>query len=278
VAEPIFGVIDIGSNTVHLLVARVEGSRVVPLVDAAAELYLGRDVADGGSISRARLHATLLKLQEYQATATEAGVTRLHLIATQAIRAARNRDAVCTAIGQATGVPVQVLSPEHEAALAFVGAEAVAPTPGEHVVIDIGGGSVQVGIGAGERLEQSVSLPLGATRLSAEFLPGDPPAGVEEAMLTAYLRREVPQAMARPAGAVTTAIAVGGMARRVPQLLGEPLGVPFPPARLDEALAAVRGQPMAVLAAAGILEQYRARCVLHGKLFLRVLVQVCQVR
>lgn len=271
--EPIWGVIDIGSNTVHLLVARVEGNRVVPLVDASADLYLGRDLQGGGAIGRARLHATLLKLQEYQATATEAGVTRLHLIATQAIRAARNRDAVCAAIAQATGLPVQVLSPEHEATLAFVGAEAVAPSPGGHVVVDIGGGSVQVGVGVGAHLESSNSLPLGATRLVAEFLPDDPPTPAQETALAAHLATIVPPELPARAGGVVQAIATGGMARRIPQLLGEPVGVPFPTARLDGALAAVRGQPAAALAAAYALEPDRARLLLPGMLVLREIVQ-----
>jgi exopolyphosphatase/guanosine-5'-triphosphate,3'-diphosphate pyrophosphatase len=272
VEDPIFGVIDIGSNTVHLLVARAEGSRVVPLVDASADLYLGREVLGGGSISQSKLHATLLKLQEYQATATEAGVTHLHLIATEAIRAARNRDAVCAAITQATGLPVQVLSPQHEAALAFVGADAVAPSPGRHVVVDIGGGSVQVGVGAGADLESSVSLPLGAAHLIAGFLPGDPPSPAEEAALAAHLAEVLPPALPGRDVAVGPAIAVGGMARRIPQLVGEPLGVPFPAARLDDGLAAVRGQPAAVLAGRYGLEPGRARLLLPGMVLLRAVL------
>jgi exopolyphosphatase/guanosine-5'-triphosphate,3'-diphosphate pyrophosphatase len=276
VGDPIFGVIDIGSNTVHLLVARAEGDRVVPLVDASADLYLGREVLGGGGISRPKLHATLLKLQEYQATATEAGVTHLHLIATEAIRAASNRDVVCAAITQATGLPVQVLSPEHEAALAFVGAEAVAPSPERHVVVDIGGGSVQVGVGAGEHLESSSSLPLGTARLISEFLPSDPPAGVEEARLAAYLRRVVPPALPGRDEPIGLAIAVGGMARRIPQLVGEALGVPFPAARLEAGLEAVRGQPAVVLAGRYGLEPERARLLLPGMVLLRTVLTIYQ--
>ena len=275
--DPIFGVIDIGSNTVHLLVARAEGNRVVPLVDATADLYLGREVLDGGGISRPKLHATLLKLQEYQAAATAAGATHLHLIATQAIRAARNREAVCTAIAQATGLPVQVLSPDHEAALAFVGAEAVAPSPGRHVVVDIGGGSVQVGVGAGEHLESSVSLPLGAAHLIAGFLPDDPPAPAKEAALAAHLAEVLLPALPGRDEAVGLVSAVGGMARRIPQLVGERLGVPFPAARLEDGLAAVRGQPAAALAARYELEPERARLLLPGILLLRAVVAGYQV-
>jgi exopolyphosphatase/pppGpp-phosphohydrolase len=63
------------------------------------------------------------------------------------------------------------------------------------------------------------------------------------------------------------------MARRIPQLLGEPVGVPFPTARLDEGLAAVRGQPAAALAAAYAMEPDRARLLLPGMLVLREIVQ-----
>jgi exopolyphosphatase/guanosine-5'-triphosphate,3'-diphosphate pyrophosphatase len=277
VADPIFGVVDIGSNTVHLLVARSDGRAIVPLVDASGSLYLGREVIERGSVGREKLRATLLKLQEYQATATGAGVARLHLIASQAIRAARNRDAVCAAITQATGLPIQVLSPEHEAVLAFVGAAAVYPSPDWHVVVDIGGGSMQAGIGPGETLAGSVSLPLGAARLIGGFLPSDPPTAAEEAALSAYLTDTVPQALPRPDEPVTAAIAVGGMARRIPQLVGEAIGTPFPLGRLDEGLAAVRGQAAATLAAAYLLELEQARLLLPGMLLLREVLRGYQV-
>lgn len=267
--DPIYGVIDLGSNTVHLLVARSDGRTILPLVDASAGLYLGRDVINSGNISREKIQATLLKLQEYQGTAAEAGVSRLHLIATQAIRAAANRDAVCTAITQATGLPIQILSPEQEAALAFVGAEAVVPSPEWHVVVDIGGGSMQVGVGPGEILAQSVSLPLGAARLIAEFLPDDPPTAAQEAALTAHLAATVPPALPHPANRIAGVIAIGGMARRIPQLIGEALGGPFPVARLDAGLAAVRGQASAMLAAIYMMEPERARLLLPGMVLLR---------
>ncbi len=268
-ADPIFGVVDIGSNTVHLLVARSDGHTIVPLVDASTGLYLGREVIGSGEISREKLRATLLKLQEYQATATEAGVHRVHLIATQAIRAARNRNAVCAAITRATGLPIQVLLPDHEAALAFVGAEAVIPSPGWHVVVDIGGGSMQVGVGPGERLESSISLPLGAARLIGEFLPSDPPTPTEEAALTAALATVLPPVLPHPDRVITTAIAIGGMARRVPQVVGERLGVPFPATRLEEGLAAVRNRSAEVLAAFYAMDPERARLLLPGMLVLR---------
>jgi exopolyphosphatase/guanosine-5'-triphosphate,3'-diphosphate pyrophosphatase len=268
VQEPIFGVVDLGSNTVHLLVARSDGQTVTPVVDATAGLRLGGDVDNSGAISAAKLEATLDTLRAYQEAATAEGLRDLHLLATHAIRVATKPEEVLTAIRAATGLTVRILAPEEEAALAFRGASAACPGPGMRAVVDIGGGSMQVAVGTARGMRGSMSLPLGAARVVARFLPGDPPSDAEEAQLVAYLAKQIPPALPR---GVTPAllIGVGGMARRIPQLVGAAPDAILPADGLERALADLRGRTAAEIAFIYGMEPERARLMLAGILILR---------
>jgi exopolyphosphatase/guanosine-5'-triphosphate,3'-diphosphate pyrophosphatase len=263
------GVVDLGSNTVHLLVAHSDGQTIIPLVDLTAGLRLGGDVDRTGAISPEKLQDTLASLAEFQAAAATVGVDRLLLIATQAIRIATNSAAVCAAITAATGLPVQVLTPEQEAALAFLAATAGGAQDRPQAVVDIGGGSMQVAVGQHATVECSISLPLGGARLASRFIANDPPTTAEEAALQAYVAGEIAAALpARdpPPGAV---IGVGGTVRRIPQLLGQQPGDMIPPDGLNQALALLRCTTAAELAAEYGMERERARLLLPGILVLR---------
>ena len=242
--EQTFGVVDLGSNTVHLLVAQSDGRTLTPVVDATAGLALGADVDASGTIGPAKLEATLDTVRAFQEAAAAEGVRNLRLLATQAIRAATNRDAVCAAITAATGLPVHILTPEEEAALAFRGATAACPGSGARVVVDIGGGSMQVAVGTDGQMRQSVSLPLGAARVVARFLPNDPPTAADEATLVATLAAQILPVLP-PATAPALLIGVGGMARRIPQIVGGTPETGLPADALDRALADLRGWTIA---------------------------------
>src|SRR5947209_14615521 len=116
--EALLGVVDIGSNTVHLLVARTNGRSLVPTVDISESLRLGGDIDTVGAISPGKLQELVDTLTLYERAARDAGVVRLRLLATQALRVASNRDFVIKAIEDATGLCVEVMSPDQEDALA----------------------------------------------------------------------------------------------------------------------------------------------------------------
>ncbi len=106
VREKTLGVVDIGSNTVHLLVARTNGRSITPLLDMSEGLRLGGAVDYNGTLSPEKLDELISTLREFQTAAAEVGVgvTNLHLLATQAIRTALNRDQICDAIEIGPGV------------------------------------------------------------------------------------------------------------------------------------------------------------------------------
>jgi exopolyphosphatase / guanosine-5'-triphosphate,3'-diphosphate pyrophosphatase len=267
--EKTFGVVDIGSNTVHLLVASTNGRTVTPLVDESAGLRLGWDVDSNGGISDDKLEELIATLQGFQATAAEAGVIELHLLATHALRVASNSEEVREAITGATFLQTQVLSAEQEARLAYIGAEAECPSIGPQVVVDIGGGSVQVTVGRDREVWNSVSMPLGAARLALTYLPSDPPASAEKTRLVTYLATVVPPALPCREAIVTGLIGVGGTLRWVPQLLRLNTGQLLPPNMVGHALTLLRGRPADELVSRYNIKPERARLMLPALLVLR---------
>jgi exopolyphosphatase / guanosine-5'-triphosphate,3'-diphosphate pyrophosphatase len=264
-----FGVVDIGSNTVHLLVARTNGVSITPLVDESEGLRLGVDVDSSGAIGHEKLEELIGTLCRFKDSAAKVGVTGLHLLATHAIRAASNRHTVCEEIAQVTGFQVEVLSPEHEATLSFLGAEADFPSAGPQVVVDIGGGSIQVAVGQGREVWDSVSLPLGASRVATHFLPSDPPNYVEEAVLVTYLVNVLPPALPLRSTNVTGVLGVGGTLRRVPQLLDLKPGEALAPNALERMLSLLRGRTTDEIAQQYDMKPERARLFMPALLVLR---------
>lgn len=145
--ERTMGVVDMGSNTVHLLVANTNGRHITPLLDRSEALDLGSEVDYEGTISAEKIQELIQTLREFQDAAAGEGVTDLHLMATHAIRTAANRDEVISAVEAVLGLPVDVLTPEIEAEYGFLGADTDCPSVGPQVVVDIGGGSTQISVG-----------------------------------------------------------------------------------------------------------------------------------
>jgi len=271
--ERTLGVVDIGSNTVHLLIAQTNGRSLKPLVDESEGLRLGGEVDSEGEIRHEKVEALLSTLLRYQAQAGEAGLSALHLLATHAIRTADNREAVCAAVTEATGLPVKILSTEQEAALAFLGADTDCPSVGPQVVVDIGGGSMQIAIGQHGEVWDSVSLPLGAARVATRFLPSDPPTYVEEALLVSYLANIIPPALPLPDSNITGIIGVGGTMRRIPPLLKLKHCNIFPSDGLERLFSTLRNRAAENIASEYDLKVERARLLLPGVILLREVVR-----
>jgi exopolyphosphatase / guanosine-5'-triphosphate,3'-diphosphate pyrophosphatase len=267
--EGTFGVVDIGSNTVHLLVASTNGREVIPLVDESAALRLGWDVDSNGGISAEKVEELLSTLQKFQASAAAAGVIELQLLATHVLRAAANSDEVREAITGATYLQVQVLSPEQEATLGFTGADAECPSLGPQVVVDIGGGSMQVTVGRDREIWGSISMPLGSARLAFTYLPSDPPTPTEKSRLVTYLATVMPPALPCRDGIITGLIGTGGTLRRVPQLLRLHTGQVLPANMIGHGLSLLRHMHADALMADYDIKPERARLMLPALLVLR---------
>jgi exopolyphosphatase/guanosine-5'-triphosphate,3'-diphosphate pyrophosphatase len=269
VRETTLGVVDIGSNTVHLLVARTNGRHIEPLVDMSEGLRLGSEIDYDGLISSEKVEELISTLKSFIIASAEAGVERPRLLATHAIRTATNRDEVCKAIWEATGLPVEVLTTRQEAAFSFVGADLFCPSIGPQAVVDIGGGSMQVVIGQNGAVWDSISLPLGATRIANRFMPSDPPTYIEEALIVTYLANVIPAALPLSETDVTGVVGVGGTLRRAPQLLKLAPGDTLPNDALDRLIELLRGKSAQEISAKYDLKPERARIVLPAILVTR---------
>ncbi|MGY1544964.1 Ppx/GppA phosphatase family protein [Streptomyces sp. MN6] len=187
------GVLDVGSNTVHLLVVDAHpGARPLPAHSHKVELRLAQLLDDDGSIGPGGLDRLVAVVHEALQAAEDKGVEELLPFATSAVRDARNADDVLGRVREETGVELQVLSGEEEAKLTFLAARRwFGWSSGKLLVIDIGGGSLEIAYGLDEEPDAAVSLPLGAGRLTAGRLPGDPPEAEDVRALRRHVRTEI---------------------------------------------------------------------------------------
>lgn len=178
------GVLDIGSNTVHLLVADVRpGGRPLATTSQRTVLRLMRYLAPDGSITEEGVSALVAAVTEAREIAAAEKVDELLATATSAVREAANGPEVIGLIEGALGQPLQVLGGETEARYTFLAVRRwFGWAAGQILLFDIGGGSLEIAAGADELPEAAASVPLGAGRMTVQFLPEDPPgeAAVEK--------------------------------------------------------------------------------------------------
>ncbi|HIZ97790.1 MAG TPA: Ppx/GppA family phosphatase [Candidatus Janibacter merdipullorum] len=175
------GVIDIGSNTVHLLVVDAHhGAAPIPATSHKMLLRLSEHVDDGGAIDESGAADLVRFVGECLEVAEEQGCEEILAFATSAIREAPNGDEVIARVRTETGVDLQVLEGVDEARLTFLAARRwVGWSAGNLLVIDIGGGSLELTLGDDEEPDVAKSLLLGAGRVTRELLPGNPPTAKE---------------------------------------------------------------------------------------------------
>ena len=170
------GVLDVGSNTVHLLVVDAHhGAAPVPAHSHKTEMRLAEHIVDGERISRTGIDTLVSFVHSAQDVAEDFGVTEMMAFATSAIREASNGDAVLREVRERTGIELEVLSGDDEARLTFLAVRRwYGWSSGRLLVLDIGGGSLEIAVGADEVPDVAVSVPLGAGRLTRAFLSKDP--------------------------------------------------------------------------------------------------------
>ncbi|MGW7432942.1 Ppx/GppA phosphatase family protein [Streptomyces sp. NPDC054861] len=195
------GVLDVGSNTVHLLVVDAHhGARPLPAHSHKAELRLAELLDEHGAIAPAGVDRLIATVVDALQAAEDKGCEEVLPFATSAVREATNADAVLARVQEVTGVDLQVLTGEEEARLTFLAARRwFGWSSGKLLLLDIGGGSLEIAYGIDEEPDAAVSLPLGAGRLTAGWLPGDP----ADAADVKALRRHVRARIARTVGEFT---------------------------------------------------------------------------
>lgn len=201
--------IDVGSYSVHLLVAEVWRHRLEERLDESVALGLGRELDVAGDLepARRRLVETLVALV---GRARAIGAETITIVGTDPLRRAPDARRVIAEIRDATGIDVAVLGHDEEALAALVGVQAGRPVLRDTAVVDVGGGSTEMLVAGPAREPTATGLPLGVTRLTGLHVASDPPSAAEILALLRHVRtamRRVPTE--RPA----QLIAVGGTAR-----------------------------------------------------------------
>src|SRR5712692_6966227 len=206
--------VDIGSNTVHVLVADVVRNKLVDVAHYVEMPELGARVARTGAIgTKGRI--AIRALRKVIALARKRGYDLLIAAATQAVRQASDGDAFARQASAAIGVPVHIISAQREAELSFLGVASRHAARREWVMVDLGGASTEVVIARGHGMVRSTSLPIGSGVLASSYL-SDPPRPEERARLRRAALRELTHA---PDGEVERLVATGGTASNLPFVL-----------------------------------------------------------
>lgn len=256
------GIVDVGANTVRLLVAtRHEGQRLVPLREERVQLGLGEEVERTGELSEEKLEETAATAATRVRRARKLHCSAIEVLVTSPGRQARNGSELVSRLAEATGAPTRVLTAQEEGALAWRGAVAAAPDAPETVAVcDVGGGSAQIALGshsAGPAWVRSVDI--GSLRLTKRAFREDPPSAED----IARARLFIDEAFANltpplPQGA----FAVGGTARALRRITGDVLG----PDTLADAVDKLQRRSARQLAKTYRLDRQRARTITAGAL------------
>jgi len=216
---PTFAAIDVGSNSCRVKIAKVVAHRLRTLAEDREVTRLGASVFESGLISPEAMAATLQALKRFQRAVQDHGVDQIRVVATAAIRDARNAAAFQAWVKAETGWTLEIISGLEEGRLIHLGVMASAApdlekvAAGKVLLVDLGGGSCEITLSEHKRIKETISLPLGAVRLTEEFLPADPAPAEGLARMRQCIGRELRRAHKKiqPQG-VRLAIATSGTA------------------------------------------------------------------
>jgi exopolyphosphatase/guanosine-5'-triphosphate,3'-diphosphate pyrophosphatase len=209
--------IDIGTNTILLLIAEIEGGKLKPLFEMETIVRLGQGVQKNGILSQEAMKRGLQTLTQYLQRCQTAGAQKVFAIGTSALREAKNSEYFLKTIKEKLDLSIEIISGEGEAHLSFL---AVARDLNELkkpiLVIDVGGGSTEFILGKGDQIIQWESLPLGSVRFTEQFLLSDPIQGGEweemereiRKLLTSIPYPQEPFSMVAVGGTATTLASV----------------------------------------------------------------------
>ena len=215
-------VVDVGSNTIHLLVGEVDGGSVLPVTGEKVSARLGAGVEKTGRLDEGRLTLATEAITLFAGIAAMNGAPSPEILATSAVRDAENGEELVNRVRDATGIEMRLISGEKEAALGFRGALSAVHHEGRVLVVDLGGGSAQLILGdVSHGLAERVSLPLGTNRTTERFVRQDPPADAELEALREHAGRLLPRWDIGGARVV----AVGGSARAILKITRDRLTV-----------------------------------------------------
>jgi len=205
--------IDIGSNSIHMVIAQVESDGRFHVMDQAKEMVrLGQRTLSSGRLSAEAMNAGIRTLSVFRTLAERQGVTRFQAVATSAVREAKNGGDLVQRIQDEVGLRVKVIPGREEARLIYLGVAHAVDLRGEPTLImDAGGGSVELILTEGDKAPVLHSLKLGVARLSERFLDSGKPGQKALAELEAHIEEQLDTALPRtPESSIRRIIATSG--------------------------------------------------------------------
>src|SRR5258706_3010537 len=180
--------IDIGTNSLHMIVVRVRADLSFEIVDREKEMVrLGAGGLDGRALTPEAMHAALRVLSKFRRLAESHRVDKIIAVATSAVREAENGGEFLHAVTDQTGVRARVISGTEEARLIHLAAVYGVGSGDIAVVVDIGGGSVEITRGTGAAVERGRSFKIGVIRLTERFVKSDPLSARDERKLVRHI-------------------------------------------------------------------------------------------
>lgn len=224
---PTFAAIDIGSNSCRIAIATVQRHSLRTLHEDREVVRLGESVFETGMISPEAMAATIRALKRFQKAVQLYVCDRVRVVATSAMRDARNSAAFIAWVKSTTGWDIDIISGLEEGRLIHLGVVThEAGGRGRCVLIDLGGGSCEVTLSENSRIREMVSLPLGAVRLQQEFLRNDPPTREDLQRLHSYIERELRKAQRKLGDPrVSLVIATSGTAAALAEVANLPVTI-----------------------------------------------------
>jgi len=282
---PVFAAVDIGSNSVRLKIARLRGRKLHAIHEDREVTRLGEGVFRSNFLSPESMAETVKVLRRFHRTAQRLGTDSVRVVATSALRDARNSQAFLEWVRSATGWGVEIISGLEEGRLIHLGLVSNLPLARSTVLmIDLGGGSCELTVSRLGHIRETVSLPLGAVRLTNEFLRHDPPRKRELQGLRGFVDREVGRVAGRIVGSrVKVAIATSGTAAALSAAASHLIK----PSRKTPVVSAPEMKRIAKLISRLPLEERkkingigprRAEIIVAGAIVYHELVERCQLR
>jgi exopolyphosphatase / guanosine-5'-triphosphate,3'-diphosphate pyrophosphatase len=281
--------IDCGTNSLRLLVADVTGSALVDVVRRMTVVRLGEGVDRTGKFSAEAIARTLTALRTYAGEIAGLDVERVRMVATSAARDATNRDEFLDGAREVLGVRPDVITGDEEARLAFRGTTSGLPADvgngPPYLVVDIGGGSTELVLGA-SAVTAARSVDVGCVRLTERSMPSDPPGSAEIEAATAVVDAVLVEALAVvPVHDAATLVAVAGSATTVAAVaLGltayDPLaihGAVLTAVQVHEVADELISMPRAKRAALAVMHPGRVDVIGAGALILSRVVELTDV-
>jgi len=262
--------IDIGSNTTRVLLAEPQDRQLRKVMEQRAYTRIDKASKRKGKITPAKIAEIADVVTTQVRLAQELGAEAVRIVATAAIREAKNRDEVVEAVARACGAPVEVLSEAEEGRLAFIGATKTLghPVTGDVGVVDVGGGSSEIVVGSVEEGMRSVhSFKIGSGALADEFLVNDPPSAAEIRAMRDHIADAFDGIDVEQPG---QAVAVGGSATSLRSLVGAVLEYET----LERAVRVLSGDTIANVARRFELDPQRVKILPAGVLILEKLSEI----